>query len=369
MRASFVYVLLALSVGCGGASTPEGERFEGRSMGTTYVVRLGEKVSKSERIVLARAIEEALEDVNGKMSNYLSDSEISRFNRAEAGVAVRVSIETFDVVREAVRVSEATGGAFDVTVAPLVRLWGFGAGASPRTEPPSEEAISKARARVGYQNIVLDDDMVTLTKKIDGLECDLSGIAKGYAVDRVSQALEARGHRDYMVEVGGEVRTLGKNSSGEAWRIGIEKPVPGVREIERVIPLSGLAVATSGDYRNFYQLGAKRYSHLINPRTGRPVDDHFASVSVIDETCMRADALASALLVLGPDEGFDLAVEKDLTVLFLQRTSSGGILEKGTPSFKDLFDVEPSSGVLAGLGHDTRGFPEGSADGAERAVR
>ncbi len=353
MRASIALVLLALSAGCGSRSPPEGERFEGRSMGTTYEVRLGETVSESERIGVAQAIEMALEDVNGKMSNYLPDSEISRFNRAEADVPMRVSIETFDVVRESVRVSEATGGAFDVTVAPLVRLWGFGAGATVRNAPPSQDEISAARARVGYIDIDLDDDSVTLTKKIPGLECDLSGIAKGYAVDRVALALEERGHQDYMVEVGGEVRTLGKNPSGEAWRIGIEKPAVLVtgerereREIERVVPLSGLSMATSGDYRNFYELEGKRYSHLIDPRTGRPVDNRLASVSVIDETCMRADALASGLLVLGPDAGFGLAVEKDLTVLFLVRNEDGTIVEKATPSFKDLFDPETPPGGL-----------------------
>lgn len=318
-------------------------------MGTTYEVRLGDTVSESERIGVARAIEESLEDVNRRMSNYLPDSEISRFNRAGAGVPVRVSTETFEVVREAMRVSAVTGGAFDITVSPLVRLWGFGAGASPRKDLPSEDDITRDRARVGYDGILLDDDAISLTKRIDGLECDLSGIAKGYAVDRLASELDARGHRDYMVEVGGEVRTLGKNASGDAWQVGIEAPsrtATGGREIERVVPLSGLSMATSGDYPNFYELGGKRYSHLIDPRTGRPVDNHLASVSVVDETCMRADALASGLFVLGLQEGFDLAVEKDLTVLFLLRTEDGRIVEKATPSFKDLFDPgSPFGGV------------------------
>jgi FAD:protein FMN transferase len=349
MRVKLLLLLLVVETACGVASTPVGERFEGRSMGTTYEVRLGETVSESERIGVARAIEEALEDVNERMSNYLPDSEVSRFNRAEAGVPVRVSTETFEVVREASRVSALTGGAFDVTVAPLVGLWGFGAHASPRTNLPSEAEVSRARARVGYDQVVLDDDAIALTKKIDGLECDLSGIAKGYAVDRVAEALEARGHRDYMVEVGGEVRTSGKNPSDEAWHIGIERPTAsaaGAREIERVVPLSGLSMATSGDYRNVYEIGGRRYSHLIDPRTGWPKDNDLESVSVIDETCMRADALASGLLVLGPEKGFELAVAKDLTVLFLVRTDEGGIVEKATPSFKDLFEPGVPPGGL-----------------------
>jgi FAD:protein FMN transferase len=346
MRAFLAFVLSSLAIACGGAATPEGARFEGSAMGTTYVVRLGKTVSESERIGLARAIDAALEDVNRKMSNYLPDSEISRFNQAAPDVPVQVSTETFDVVREAVRVSEATGGAFDVTVAPLVRLWGFGAGASVPSEPPSASEIERARSLVGSGNILLDDDKIALTKRIAGLECDLSGIAKGYAVDRVALALEERDHWNYMVEVGGEVRTRGKNASDEAWRIGIEKPVSGARDIERIVPLSGLSMATSGDYRNFEEIEGKRYSHLIDPRTGRPADNRLASVSVVEETCMRADALASGLFVLGPERGYELAVENDLTVLFLVRTAEGKVVEKPTPSFRDLFDPTPHTSGL-----------------------
>jgi FAD:protein FMN transferase len=347
MRCTLALAALALALGsgCGRVPTPEGERFAGRTMGTTYEVRLGEIESESERIVLARAVEEALEEVNRKMSADLPDSEISRFNRAAAGIPVPITTATFDVVRESVRVSEETGGAFDVTVAPLVRLWGFGAGAFERSTRPSEDEIARARSKVGYGEILLDDDAIELTKKVEGLECDLSGIARGYAVDRVAAALEARGHRDYMVDVGGEVRTLGKDPAGEAWQVEIEKPgAPGAsareREIERVVPLSGLSMSTAG-HRSTRELEAKRYSELIDPRTGRPVEGDLASVTVIDETCMRADALASGLLVLGPVVGFDLAVQKDLTVLFLVRSADGRIVEKATPSFTDLFDPDP----------------------------
>jgi thiamine biosynthesis lipoprotein len=337
MRAGILLALTLGSVACDGTVTREGERFQGESMGTTYLVRLAETLSESERLGVAREIQDSLEDVNRRMSNYLPDSEVSRFNRAEAGVPVSISRETFDVVAEAVRVSELTGGAFDVTVAPLVRLWGFGPGASDRAAPPSESDVRAAQSRVGFGNLVLDDDALTLTKRIDGLECDLSGIAKGYAVDRVAAALEARGYRDYMVEVGGEVRTRGKNAQGQAWRLGIEKPVPGARDIERIVTLSGLSLATSGDYRNFYELDGKLRSHLIDPRTGRPVEHRLASVSVVEQTCMTADALASGLLVLGPERGYELAVEQDLSVLFLMRNQDGTIEERPTPAFEQLF--------------------------------
>jgi len=221
-----------------------------------------------------------------------------------------------------------------------VRLWGFGAGASAEPQVPSDEAVAAARALVGFHHVRLSDDPPSVTKDEDGVECDLSAIAKGYGVDLVSEELSRRGWKNFMVEVGGEVRTSGKNATGEAWRIGIEKPLPGTRALQRTLPLSGLSLATSGDYRNFYEEDGKLYSHLIDPREGRPVSHALASVSVVEDTCMRADALASGLLVLGPEEGYQLAVREDLTALFLIRNDDGGIEERPTPSFEALFLLE-----------------------------
>lgn len=318
-------------------------------MGTTYLVQVSDPLSESDRIAVSRAIQETLDDVNRKMSTYLPDSEVSQFNRAAAGVAVLLSLHTFEVFGEAARISELTDGAFDVTVAPLVRLWGFGAGASSNKgndgnrHVPSEEAVAAALEVVGFRHVELDDDPPSVTKDEDRVECDLSAIAKGYGVDLVAELLSRRGSKNFMVEVGGEVRTSGKNASGDAWRIGIEKPLrllrplPEARALQRTLPLSGLSLATSGDYRNFYEEDGKLYSHLIDPREGRPVSHQLASVSVVDHTCMRADALASGLLVLGPEEGYELAVREDLTVLFLIRTDDGGIEERATPSFEALF--------------------------------
>lgn len=336
---TFVW-LVACFAACHDRDEPAPIRFRGETMGTTYTVQLSETMSESDRLVVARAIEETLESVDHKMSNYRADSEVSRLNRAPAGEPITVSPETFDVFLESQRISELTEGAFDVTVAPIVSLWGFG----PETgtpAPPSQESLDRARSRVGYRKLVVDDDARTITKSVAGLECDLSAVAKGYAVDRVAERLEEHGIGSYMVEVGGEVRTSGKNPKGEAWRIGIERPVPGTRALYRIVPLSGLAMATSGDYRNFFEVEGKIYSHLIDPRLARPVEHHLASVSVIEGTCMRADALASGLLVLGPEEGFDLAVREDLTALFLIRTESGEIEEKATPAFEQFFSGVP----------------------------
>jgi thiamine biosynthesis lipoprotein len=338
MRARPTITLLLVSLAaCELRDTPEPTRFEGEAMGTTWVVLVADPVSESERLIVERSVEDELKNVDRKMSNYREDSELSTFNRLPADTPLRVSSATFEVFREAMRVSELTGGAFDVTVGPLVRAWGFGPGARAEPTPPGPEELDALHERLGFRNVVLDDDAQTLTKTAPGLECDLSGIAKGYAVDRVAAALEARGYRNYMVEVGGEVRTLGKNAAGEAWRIAIESPIVGARAVHRVLPLSGLSVATSGDYRNFYEVDGEVYSHLIDPRTERPVGHTLASVSVVGESCMRADALASGLLVLGPDEGYRLATEEDLAVLFLVRGAGDAIEERATPAFAQLF--------------------------------
>ena len=313
-------------------------------MGTTYLVQVAGPVSQSERIGISRELQQRLDRIDGWMSTYDPSSDVSRFNTHPAGEPFTIAQSTFDVLREARAVSELTQGAFDVTVAPLVRLWGFGAGASDDLELPTlptDAEIAEARARTGYAQLVLSDDPPSVAKSAERVELDLSGIAKGYAVDEVAKLLDKRGVRDFMVEIGGEVRTSGKNADGEAWRIGIEKPIPGARSLERVVRLSGLSMATSGDYRNFYEVDGKLYSHLIDPRTGRPVAHRLASVSVVGHSCMRADALASGLLVLGPDAGYDLAVQEDLTVLFLIRSEDGEIEERPSPSFEQLFEGVP----------------------------
>lgn len=304
-------------------------------MGTTYTVKIvAASIGPSERARLRRLIANQLEEIDGKMSHYRDNSELSRFNRSTDLEPFPVSRETFEVFLAAQQINLLTGGAFDVTAAPLIDLWGFGPEQPPETLP-SEEEIATARKRVGQDKLVLDPDKTTLQKLDPAVRCDLSAIAKGYGVDRVAEALDREGRADYLVEVGGEVRTAGKNDSGEDWRIAIEQPLAGKRLIGQVVPLSGLAMATSGGYRNFYERDGKRYSHTIDPRTGRPVTHGLASVSVVDEHCVRADGLATGLLVLGPEEAYTLAVEHDLAAFFLV-AENGGFREQATPAFEAL---------------------------------
>lgn len=305
-------------------------------MGTTYTVKVVEPGIDTSRLEEIRhLIEDRLEDVNQKMSHYQGDSELSRFNQLSETTPFRVSPETYEVFRQAIELSTLTHGALDITVGPLVDAWGFGPQSRPE-QIPTDEQIQALRQKTGYEKLELNSAEMSLRKTDPQLRCDLSAIAKGYGVDRVADALAQEGLQSFMVEVGGEVRTRGVNDEGQSWRIGVERPVTTGRVIEKVISLSGWAMATSGDYRNYYEVDGVRYSHMIDPRTGRPITHHLASVSVIDRTCARADGLATALLVLGPELGYPLAVKEDLAVLFLVYEGGGDFRGLETPAFKRL---------------------------------
>ena len=304
-------------------------------MGTAYRVKVvAPSLSDAERDDLARVISGELENVNRKMSTYQDGSELSRFNHASATDAFALSSDTLCVFTEAARVSELTAGAFDITVGPLVDAWGFGPAKPERT--PTEEELAALRESVGWRTILIDATAGTVRKTHAATRCDLSAIAKGYAVDRVSEALTRLGRQSHMVEVGGEVRTAGRNAAGEPWRIAVEKPFAGSTALQRVVRLGDDAMATSGDYRNFIERDGIRYSHTIDPRTGRPVMHRLASVSVLHKSCMTADALATALMVMGEEEALTFATNHELAVLLLIREDGGGFTEEATPAFVAL---------------------------------
>ena len=316
-------------------------------MGSAFTVKVAaQNLSDEELDALRRAVESELENVNSKMSTYLPESELSRFNAFRRTDPFPVSQETLHVFLEARRISAATRGAFDVTVGPLVRAWGFGPGERSR-EAPTADDLERLRVRIGWDKIEIDEASSTIRKSQPDIECDLSAIAKGYAVDRVSEALRGLAYREHMVEVGGEVRTSGRNAAGQPWRIGIERPDGARRTPYRTLPLEGLSMATSGDYRNYYEKDGHRFSHTIDPRTGRPVQHRLASVSVVHERCIAADGWATALMVLGETDGYQLAVEQELAALFLVRHADGGLSEKATPAFSSLFGPGSAGGEQA----------------------
>jgi len=307
-------------------------------MGTRYTVEvLLDEVSSRRFVELKDVVEAVLDDVNLKMSNYVEDSEVSRLNRWTDPDPFEVSADTLEVLQHASEISATTGGAFDITVAPLVSAWGFGPPGRPPEQPTNDE-IEQLRVLTGWEKLRVDRGTSSVTKAHPDLTVDLSAIAKGFGVDRVADALDAEGVENYMVEVGGEVRTRGLNLQGESWRIGIERPVPGEQAIDLIVPLlGGLAMATSGDYRNYYEAEGRRISHTIDPRTGFPITHNVASVSVIASLCVRADAYATGLLVLGP-EGFDLAEELGLAAYFLQRDKEGFFVGRMTTAFKEILE-------------------------------
>jgi FAD:protein FMN transferase len=301
------------------------QEVSGDTMGTIYHIKAGQPLDEAAVHVLLTRLDKEL------FSTYAPDSELSRFNRATAGEDFSISSQVANVFSIALSVSEASGGAFDVTVGPLVNAWGFGPDAAK--EPPDAVQIEALSVYVGYEKLVIDVENFTLSKTHDGLYADLSAVAKGYAVDAVASYLTGQGVTDYMVEIGGEVRTAGVNAQGDAWRIGIEKPTDTGQSIQEVVSISGQSLATSGDYRNFFLEDGKRRSHTIDPRTSRPVEHDLASVSVLHRSCAWADAYATALMVLGPEEGFRLAEDIGLAVYFIIRDPEGGFRVKATPSF------------------------------------
>ena len=318
--------------------------FDGTTMGTTWAVRVvaADPWPRAERDRVGAEIQTVLDDVESKMSHYEPSSELSRFNRARTIRPFPVSADTLEVFREARRLGELTGGALDVTVGPLVNAWGFGP-VEPERLPPAGELLSRLRAHVGYARIELDAAASTLRKTDPAVEGDLSAVAKGYGVDRVAGVLREVGLRRFLVEVGGEIVAAGVNQLQRPWRIGIESPAAG-GGIQRVVPLQDRAMATSGDYRNRREVDGRWVSHTIDPRTGRPVEHRLASVSVVADRCATADGLATALEVLGPEDGYALAAGQGWAALFLIRGDDGAIRERATPAFSALL-AESESGA------------------------
>lgn len=337
MRTQLLAILLT-GIFCGGCSvsdTTEEVVFAGPTMGTQYHVKAVGLPKDLKRGALAAQIDELLASINQSMSTYLESSEISRFNRSRSTDWQTVSPEFVEVATAALRVSELTGGAFDPTVGPLVNLWSFGPEGRPR-QTPEEVEIATTLANVGYQELHVRESPPALRKTNPQLYVDLSAIAKGFAVDKIAELLRGHGIGRFMVEIGGEVRTLGKNANGEVWKIGIERPIPGQRSLQRVIAIEKESLATSGDYRNFFEQDGTKFSHTIDPRTGWPVRHGLASVSVIHEQCMVADAFATAIMVMGPDTALEFARSQQVDVLLLVRDEDG-FTEHATAGFTNRF--------------------------------
>jgi len=282
---------------------------------------------------LKDSIEVELKKVNSSLSSFNKNSVISKVNRNEEVQLDEMFIKVFN---KSLEISERTAGAFDITIAPLVNAWGFGYG--KQKESVNVDSLLQF---VGYKKIRLKDGKII--KDDPGIELIASAIAKGFGVDVVAEYLESKGIGNYMVEIGGEIRAKGKSSKNKNWRIGIDKPIDDVaasdRKIQDILSLDKGALATSGNYRNFYYKDGKKYSHTIDPRTGYPVEHTILSASVIAKNCMEADAYATSFMVMGlkETEAF-IEVNKDIEVYLIYSDKEGNYKVWMSKGFKELID-------------------------------
>ncbi|AAZ25001.1 FAD:protein FMN transferase [Colwellia psychrerythraea] len=307
---------------------------QGHTMGTTYNIKVVATKEQLIELKLQQQIDAALEQVNQEMSTYIPDSELSKFNQSTSTAAIEVSPGFARVLKESIRLGQLSEGKLDVTVGPLVNLWGFGPEQRPETVP-SDEILAATKKRIGLQNITLEGNL--LSKKIPDLYIDLSTIAKGYGVDVVAELIESNGFTHYLVEIGGEMRLRGFKHTGELWAIAIERPILDQsgeeRAVHQVVIPKDNAVATSGDYRNYFEADGRRFSHIIDPETGKPIDHNLVSVTVIHPSSMTADGLSTTLMVMGMEKGMAFASENNLAALFISKTENG-FDERFTVKFK-----------------------------------
>jgi FAD:protein FMN transferase len=303
----------------------------GMTMGTSYNIKASKLPDSLTPIEITDQVKALLEKVNGQMSTYQKDSELSLFNQNTSTDWIAVSPELHEVLKEANKISQLSNGVFDVTVGPLVNLWGFGP-EEMSLSPPDDAVIKDKLNQIGYNRLKFKDDGLFAKKDNPKLYVDLSAIAKGYGVDQVGLLLERLGLMDYMVEIGGEIRVKGKNNQGQPWQIAVEKPTVERRAIEKILAITDTGMATSGDYRNYFEVDGVRFSHTIDPRTGRPIDHKLASVTILSDTSMEADGLATAIMVLGPDEGYKFAELNQIAAFFIIK-SDQGFIERMSSAF------------------------------------
>lgn len=314
----FIYLLLFTFFSCNNLKDYDLVELSGTTMGTTYSVKYLNNSSQNIEVVKSN-ISAILEAVNAQMSTYIPDSELSKFNSLKDTSWFSVSNDLAFVLQQSLEICRLSNGALDITVGPLVNLWGFGPENKP-TKIPTDSVIAKALDLVGWENISVTLDPPAVKKKLPDIYCDLSSTAKGFGVDKVADYLVSIGIKSYLVEIGGELRAEGKKSFNKEWRIGISKP-DNNSSLQEVITLNSNAMATSGDYWNYFEENGVRYSHTINPKTGRPIKHKLASITIFAKTCLLADGLATAIDVIGDKAGYQFAMENKLPAYFIIRNN------------------------------------------------
>ncbi len=311
---------MAIGLSLIGCAERSAVKFEGPTQGTTYhITVVADQPAQVE--VLQPAVEKRLAAIDTALSSYNNQSELSHFNAAPVGQWVDLGADLYHVLRTSQTMSELSGGAFDVTVADLVDLWGFGPNHKPE-RVPSAEAIAQAKQNIGYHFLELDPNLPR-ARKLRDLHIDVNGIAQGYTVDAVAAVLAAMGYKNFLVEVGGELKLEGVSPRGTPWRVGIEAPSDGLGPVQQAIEGRGIGITTAGDYHEYFEQDGKRYSHTIDPTTGAPITHKLASVTVIAATAEYADGMDTVLEVLGPERGFALAEQLGVAAYFIIRGEKG----------------------------------------------
>lgn len=337
----FCVVIFSALSGCTDSTGVQSLRLSGATMGTTYNVTLVSPDEIDNAEVLQSEIDETLRQLNQQVSTYIPSSEINELKKTPLNQWVNISKPMEEVISTSLVVSQWSSGAFDVTLRPLIDLWGFGP-TKGQDQVPADDAIKDALMKVGYQHLKLDTQEHKLLRNA-AVDLDFSAVAKGYGVDQVARLLDQQGFTDYLVEIGGEIRLRGRNAKGRTWTIAVERPqVSLTQQVYKAISLTDIAMATSGDYRNYFEQNGQRYSHTIDPRTGRPITHNLASVTVLHESAAMADALATAFSVMGVEQARLLANSKSIAALFIIKTETGF-----SELVSDAFKPYLSSAVVA----------------------
>ncbi len=325
--------LLAGLSGCGNGDSMES--FGGPTMGSSYSVKYLHRAGLPAPKEVQAEVEQILARVDQQMSTYRSDSNIERFNRLPANHCQKMPAPILELVRIGQQLSQQSEGSYDLTVEPLLNLWGFGP-QSRKEQVPSAEALAEVRQRVGYQHLRIENQQLC---KDAAVEVDFNSIAAGYAVDTIAARLEAMGIHDYLAEATGELKARGHKLDGSPWRIALEEPRDDQQVAEKIIAVDNYAVSTSGDYRHYFQEDGRRYSHTFDARTGAPVSHTLASVTVIHSSALMADGLSTLLLILGPQRGWDYAEKRAIGAFFVIRADSG-FVTRTNQAFERLSAVQ-----------------------------
>ena len=310
-------------------------QLEGMQGTASWQVTLADPPTGMDEASISTGIAQAFARSSQLVAGWDKTSEISRFNAYQGTDWFPVSAELVKVVDTALRLGAESNGSYDITIRPLIELWGFGSAEDAKDAVPTQAAIDAVRARIGYQKLQIQQNPPALRKSQADLRVELASIADGFAADLAGQYLESLGCKNYMVEIAGEIRTRGVSPRGDAWRIAIEKPSDTERAVQQGIRLENAGLATSGDYRNYFTQNGKRYSHTFDPATGYPVTDHLASVSVYATEGLLADAYATLLMAMGEQKGRVFAEQHQLAAFFIWRTDKG-FETYATPAFSKV---------------------------------